>query len=355
MEWLEAEILNNPVRDWLVAATIAIGTFLILLLTKGQIVRRLGSLAERTETGVDDFFVEIVRRTRRLLILAVVVWIGSLTLSQTGRLEGILRTAAVLAVLLQIALWLLVAINFWVERTRRRRLASDAASVTLIGAAGLAGKVLVWSVILLVALDNVGVDVTALVAGLGIGGIAVGLALQNILGDLLASVSIVLDKPFVVGETIQVDDFVGKVESIGIKTTHVRSVSGEQIIFPNGALLQSRIRNHARMGDRRVVLTFGVGYETPVEKVEAIPEMIRGIIEPLEQIRFDRAHFVRLGASGLEFEVVWFVLSSDFALHLERQQHILVTLMRRLQGEGIEIAPPVAVSPPPTKESKPAR
>ena len=348
MEWLGSEILGNPVREWLVAAAFAAGAFLILLLIQGLIVKRLGALAERTETAVDDFFVEIVRRTRRFLLLVVVVWLGSLTLSHTGRLEGVLRTAAVLAVLLQITLWALVSINFWVERTRRRRLASDAASVTLIGAAGLAGKVLVWSVLLLVALDNVGVDVTALVAGLGIGGIAVGLALQNILGDLLASVSIVLDKPFVVGETIQVDDFVGKVESIGIKTTHVRSLSGEQIVFPNGALLQSRIRNHARMGDRRVVLTFSVGYDTPAEKVEAIPEMVRGLIEPLEQIRFDRAHFIRFGPAGLDFEVVWLVLSSDHRLHMDRQQQILTTLMRRLHEQGIELAAavrPVVVSP----------
>ncbi len=297
----------------------------------------------------DDFFVEIVRRARRFLLLIVVVWVGSLFLSLDGRIEEVLRTVAILAFLLQLTLWLLVGINFWVEHARRKRLASDAASVTLIGAAGFAGKVVVWSVLLLVALDNVGVDVTTLVAGLGVGGIAVGLALQNILGDLFASVSIVLDKPFVIGETIQVGDFVGKVESIGLKTTHLRSLSGEQLIFPNGDLLQSRIRNHARMGERRVVLTFGLSYETPVGKVEAVPEMLRAMIEPLDQIRFDRAHFVRLGASALEFEAVWFVLSTDQVLHLSRQQEILLTLMRRLEEEEIELAAsarPVVIASP---------
>ncbi len=297
----------------------------------------------------DDFFVEIVRRARRFLLLIVVVWVGSLFLSLDGRIEEVLRTVAILAFLLQLTLWLLVGINFWVEHARRKRLASDAASVTLIGAAGFAGKVVVWSFLLLVALDNVGVDVTTLVAGLGVGGIAVGLALQNILGDLFASVSIVLDKPFVIGETIQVGDFVGKVESIGLKTTHLRSLSGEQLIFPNGDLLQSRIRNHARMGERRVVLTFGLSYETPVGKVEAVPEMLRAMIEPLDQIRFDRAHFVRLGASALEFEAVWFVLSTDQVLHLSRQQEILLTLLRRLEEEEIELAAsarPVVIASP---------
>ncbi len=333
-------IFGNPLRDWVAAAAVAAGAFLVLLLIQLLVVKRLGAVAERTETAVDDFFIEIVRRTRRLLLLVVVVWLASLSLTWTGRVAVILRTAAVLAFLLQLSLWLLAAINFWVEHTRRKRLASDAASVTLIGAVGFAGKVVVWSLVLLVALDNLGVDVTTLVAGLGVGGIAVGLALQNILGDLFASVSIVLDKPFVIGETIQVGDLVGKVESIGLKTTHVRSLSGERLIFPNGDLLQSRIRNHARMGDRRVVLSFGVGYETPIEKVEAIPGIVRGIIEPLDQVRFDRAHFVRLGTAGLDFEAVWFVLSTDQSLHMDRQQQILFTLMRRLQEEGIELAAP---------------
>ncbi len=333
-------IFGNPLRDWVAAAAVAAGAFFVLLLIQLLVVKRLGAVAERTETAVDDFFIEIVRRTRRLLLLVVVVWLASLSLTWTGRVAVILRTAAVLAFLLQLSLWLLAAINFWVEHTRRKRLASDAASVTLIGAVGFAGKVVVWSLVLLVALDNLGVDVTTLVAGLGVGGIAVGLALQNILGDLFASVSIVLDKPFVIGETIQVGDLVGKVESIGLKTTHVRSLSGEQLIFPNGDLLQSRIRNHARMGDRRVVLSFAVEYETPIEKVEAIPGIARGIIEPLDQVRFDRAHFVRLGTAGLDFEVVWFILSTDQSLHMDRQQQILFTLMRRFQEEGIELAAP---------------
>ena len=361
--WPGYEILGNPLRDWVVAAAVAAGALLLLLLIQRLIVRRLGAIAARTETVADDFFVELARRTRRLLLLVLVLWLGSLTLSQTGKIEGLLRTAAILAVFLQVTLWALTSINFWVEHTRRKRLASDAASVTLIGAAGFVAKVVVWSFLLLVVLDNFGVNVTTLVAGLGVGGIAVGLALQNILGDLFASVSIVLDKPFVIGETIQVGDFVGTVESIGLKTTHVRSLSGEQIIFPNGDLLQSRIRNHARMGDRRVLLSFGVTYDTPVEKVAAIPEMVRGIIEPLDQLRFDRSHFARLGASALEFEAVWFVLSTDYKLHMERQQQILLTLMRRLQEEGIELASPakpVVLALPParpldSKESNPAR
>jgi small-conductance mechanosensitive channel len=338
MEWLGLQLLGNPLRDWLVALGIAAGSFLVLFLFKHILVRRFLAHAETTPTPADDFALLLLQRTRRLLVLVIVVWLGSLSLDLPGRAEALLRTAAIFAFLLQLALWSVTAIGFWVDRMRRQRMATDAASATLIGAVGFAAKVVVLAALVLVALDNLGVDVTTLVAGLGIGGIAVGLALQNILGDLLASISIVLDKPFVIGDTIQVGEFVGTVESIGIKTTHLRSLSGEQLIFPNGDLLQSRIRNHKRMGDRRVALTFGVVYETPVEKVERIPGIVRGIVEPLEQIRFDRAHFVRLGATALEFEVVWFVLSPDYALHADRQQQILLALMRRLEEEGIEIA-----------------
>lgn len=337
-EWLGVELLGNPLRDWLVALGIAAGSFLILHLLKIFLLRRVLRHAETTPTPADDFAVALLQRTRRFLVLVLVVWLGSLSLQVPGGIERLLRTAALFAFLLQMALWALTAIGFWVDRMRKQRMATDAASATLLGAVGFAAKVVVLAGLVLVALDNVGVDVTALVAGLGIGGIAIGLALQNILGDLLASISIVLDKPFVIGDTIQVGEFVGTVESIGVKTTHLRSLSGEQLIFPNGDLLQSRIRNHKRMGDRRVALTFGVVYETPVEKVERIPALVREIVEPLEQIRFDRAHFVRLGASALEFEVVWFVLSPDFALHADRQQQILLTLLRRLEEEGIEIA-----------------
>ncbi len=219
----------------------------------------------------------------------IVVWLGSLSLALPGRAEALLRTAAIFAFLLQLALWSVTAIGFWVDRMRRQRMATDAASATLIGAVGFAAKVVVLAALVLVALDNLGVDVTTLVAGLGIGGIAVGLALQNILGDLLASISIVLDKPFVIGDTIQV----GGIRRHGREHRRQDDPPAQPLRraarLPQRRPSAGRIRNLKRMGDRRVALTFGVVYETPVEKVERIPGIVRGIVEPLEQIRFDRA------------------------------------------------------------------
>ena len=339
LDWLDKALLGEPVREWLMALAIATAALLLLALIKRVVVSRLGRLAPQTETQVDDFFVEMVRRSRWLLILFPVLSMAAVSLD-VPRLRDLLKTAAILAFLVQLALWSLVAINFWVESYKKKRSETDAASATMIGAFGFVGKVVLWTVILLLALDNLGVDVTALITGLGIGGVAVALALQNILGDLLASLSIVLDKPFVIGDTIQVDDFVGTVESIGLKTTHVRSQSGEQLIFSNGDLLRSRIRNHKRMGERRAMLKFGVVHNTPPDKLARIPETLRRLIDAREQLRFDRSHLSGLTESALQFETVWYVRSPDFALHMDQQQAILLELLGWLEAEGIELAAP---------------
>ncbi len=339
LDWLDEQLLGEPARDWIMALAIAVAVLLVLALIKRIVVNRVSRLAKRTETLVDDFFVEMVRRTRWLLVLFPVLSLAAVSL-EVPRLQAYLKTAAILAFLLQLALWALVAINFWLENHQKRRTESDAASLTMIRAFGFMGKIVLWSVILLLALENLGVDVTALIAGLGVGGVAVALALQNILGDLLASLSIVLDKPFVIGDTIQVDAFTGTVESIGIRSTHLRSVTGEQLVFSNGDLVKSRIRNHKRMGERRVSHAFDVVYQTPAEKVASIPEIVRRLVDSREQLRFDHAHLVGLGDSGLRFEAVWFVLSPDNNLHLDLQQSVLLDLLRRFETEGIELAYP---------------
>jgi small-conductance mechanosensitive channel len=216
----------------------------------------------------------------------------------------------------------------------------DAAAATTIGALRFIAKLVLWTAVLLLALDNLGLDITTLVAGLGVGGIAVALALQSVLGDLFASLSIVLDKPFVIGDFIIVGDFLGTVEHIGLKTTRVRSLSGEQLVFSNGDLLSSRIRNYKRMAERRIVFGFGVVYQTPAEQLEAIPGMVREFIESLEKTRFDRAHFKGFGNFSLDFEVVYYVLVPDYNIYMDIQQQINLALYRRFEQDGIEFAYP---------------
>jgi small-conductance mechanosensitive channel len=189
-------------------------------------------------------------------------------------------------------------------------------------------------------LDNLGVNITGLVAGLGIGGIAVALALQNILGDLFASLSIVLDKPFVIGDFVVVDSLSGTIEHIGLKTTRIRSLRGEQLIFSNNDLLKSRIRNYKRMSERRIDFSFGVVYQTPLEKLKAIKKIVSDIIEKGEKTRFDRVHFKEYGDSSLNFEVVYFVTDPDYNIYMDVQEAINLEIFRCFAEEGIEFAYP---------------
>lgn len=210
----------------------------------------------------------------------------------------------------------------------------------LQNAATFFGRLALWAAVLLLVLDNLGVQVTTLLAGLGIGGVAVALALQSILGDLFASVSILVDKPFEIGDFIIVGDLMGTVEHIGLKSTRVRSLSGEQIIFGNTDLLGSRIRNFKRMYERRVVFSIGVTYDTPYAKVAAIPGWIRALVEAQPDVRFDRAHLAKFGPSSLDYEVVYFVKRADYNLYMDRQQSIHLALLRRFEEEGVAFAFP---------------
>jgi small-conductance mechanosensitive channel len=338
MRWLETTLLVGV--PLLTALGIALLVFFGLLLLRRLIVRRASKVAARTATDLDNLLVELARRTRPLLMAVPAVYLGSLALAPPPRVAEGLRVVTILAVLLQVALWATVALDHWVARTRRRRLEQDATTVSLLGVLRFVLKLVLWSVLLLVALDNFGVDVTALIAGLGIGGVAVALALQNVLGDLLASLSIVLDKPFVIGDSITVDTMTGTVENIGLKTTRLRAVSGEQIVIANGELLKSRIRNWARLTERQVTLGFAVAYPAPADKLEKIPGLVQAIIESQDQVRFDRAHLKGFGQASLDFEAVYKVLSPDFKLHMDRQQAILLELLRTLEREGLELAHP---------------
>ena len=202
------------------------------------------------------------------------------------------------------------------------------------------GRLALWAVLVVFALDNLGVEVTALVATLGIGALALALAARTVLADLLASLVIVLDRPFTKCDVVAVGDMSGTIERIGVKTTHVRSLSGELLVLSNSDVLSSPIRNFGRMKKRRVVLALGVPYHTALEQVEAIPGMIREAVERQSRTRFDRAHFRGFGELALEFEVVYYELTSDYNLYMDTQQAISLELLRRFREAGIEFAFP---------------
>jgi small-conductance mechanosensitive channel len=339
-EILETTFLGNTVQSWAIAVALALGISLALGVAVRWVAARVRSLSERTRTTVDDLLVELLGRTKVFFYAAIGVYFGSKPLALSENVDAIVNHLVVTLILVQGGLWANGAVSSLLESYRKDRLQEDPAAATTIGALGFVARLGVWSLVLVLALDNLGVDITALVTGLGIGGIAVALAIQNVLGDLLASLAIVLDKPFVIGDFIIVGDHLGSVEYVGLKTTRLRSLSGEQLVFSNSDLLGSRIRNYGRMYERRIVFTIGVTYQTPRHHLELIPTILREAVEEQQQTRFDRAHFKAHGDFALLFETVYYVTVPDYNAYMDVQQEINLTVHRRFEEEGIEFAYP---------------
>lgn len=341
MELLDQVYLGNSVRAYLTAAGAVLAVLLVVKIAVYVLVKRLSLLAQRTKTSVDDTVIRILGATRFLLATIVALHLGAQFLTLRSDVATWLRLAAVLAFLLQVGLWLSASVTATAVRMREKKIArGDTAGLGIIAMMGLFGRIVVWVVVVLLALDNLGVNITAAVAGLGIGGIAVALAAQNILGDIFASVSIMLDQPFVIGDTIHVGDLVGTVEHIGVKTTRVRSVNGEQLVFSNGDLLGSRIRNYQRMAERRVVLTLGVTYQTPIPMLERLPALVKEIVERQPQARFDRAHLKAFGASSLDYEVVYWITTPEYGVFMDTQQRVDLEVLRAFERLGVDFAYP---------------
>ncbi|MGH6921822.1 MAG: mechanosensitive ion channel family protein, partial [Geminicoccaceae bacterium] len=279
-------------------------------------------------------------RTSPLFLLVLAIYAGTFFVALPAEVERLIRSALVIALFLQGALWASHIVVGWVAWYAASKAEQNRAVANALQLIQLFARVVVWSIALLLILNNLGFDVTALLAGLGIGGIAIALAAQNILGDLFASLAIVLDQPFVVGDFVVVGDKSGTVERIGIKTTRIRSLTGEELVVSNADLLASRIHNHRRMAQRRVAFTIGVTYQTPADKVEKLPGMLRAIVEAQQLVRFDSAYFARYGDFALIYEVVYWVLSPDHGLYMDIQQRINLAIYRQLQDEGVAFAYP---------------
>lgn len=333
-------LFSNSILDWIVATAIAAGTFMVLLVIRRSVQRYHEKMAATPETELLEIPMQVLSRTTLIFFVVLALFIAAQWLVKGPVTERLLSSALTIALFWQAGVWAAAATTAWLERKRRRTMVADRAAVGSLGIIGFILNVVIWALVLLLTLDNLGVDITALVAGLGIGGIAVALAVQNVLGDLFASLSITLDRPFVVGDFLAVGEFLGSVEYIGIKSTRLRSLSGEQIIMSNSDLLSSRVRNYGRMSERRVVFATSVTYETPIELVERIPSLIREIVESQPNTRFDRSHFARHATASLDFETVYFVLSAEFNRYMDIQQAINVRLHREFAALGVEFAYP---------------
>jgi small-conductance mechanosensitive channel len=340
VEFLNTEFLHNTLRQWAIATGVTVLVVIVLRTVAAVAVNRLRALARRTATQWDDIIAEALGKTKFLFLLIVGVFTGAHALSLAPRARGTIDSLLVIALLVQAGIWAGAILGQWLDAYRKREMQEDPAAATTVSALGFVGKLVLWVAVLLLALSNLGIDITALVAGLGIGGVAVALALQNVLGDLFSSLSIVLDKPFVLGDFLIIDEHLGNVEHIGLKTTRIRSLWGEQLIFSNSDLLGSRIRNFGRMFERRVVFPLGVTYQTPRDRLVKIPGIIREAVEAQEHTRFDRSHFKAYGDFSLNFETVYYVTVPDFNSYMDVQQAINLRIHERFEQEEIEFAYP---------------
>jgi len=340
MNVLQKILEAHDVTVWLIASAIFVAVLVAVPIARYLGARLFASLSRRTGVVWGDALADALQGTSLVLFIPIAAYAASLSLTLPEDVAHIDALVAIIALLLQVAFWGNRAIGFWLKRKVESKRVTDPAGATAMSFIGFGARVLLWTFVVLLGLDQLGFNITTLVAGLGVGGIAVALATQNVLSDLFASLSIVLDKPFVVGDFIVVDDLRGNVERVGVKTTRVRSLDGELLIISNADLLKSRIHNYRQMAERRVLFTVGILYQTPQEKVGRVTQWLREAIEAQDGTRFDRAHFKEYGDSALVFEVVYYVLTRDYNTFMDVQQAINLAIFARFAREGVDFAYP---------------
>jgi small-conductance mechanosensitive channel len=349
-EFWRIEFLGNSLHEWAIALVTFLVTLTVLPIVKRFISARRRRWAEREPQSprvgssahhAIGLTALLVERTSWLFLWAVAVYLGSRDLTFIPRVERFLTIGIVLLFWIQVGLWAMAAVRYAIDLRRKSSAGLDELLTSSIDVILFVAGLVIWAMVLLLALDNLGVEIKPLLAGLGIGGIAVALAVQTVLSDLLASLSIALDKPFGIGDFLTVGESQGTVEHIGVKSTRLRSLTGEQLIMGNTDILKSRVRNYGRMRERRAVFQFGVSYDTDPQALAAIPGEVRKIIESTADTRFDRCHFLTYGESTLQFETVFYALKPDFNTYADAQQKINLAIFERLRAMQVSLNPPL--------------
>jgi len=325
--------------QWLTLIIVAISSYFFLSYLCSIAIKKLSVDASGTENRFNHALAEVLRSTQKITLALFALLIALQFLDLSGKWENRLSHLTFFVIGIQLALWVSKSITIW---SNMQLLEKDEQAPNPVITSMLSWilKVAIWSIVLLAILSNVGINITAFIASLGVGGVAVALAVQNILSDLFASLAIGLDKPFVIGDFVVFGEVAGSIERIGLKTTHIRSISGEQIVCSNTELLKNTIHNYKRMSERRVEFKFGVTYDTPPAILAKIPGIVKSAIEKSEHTRFDRAHLKGFGSSSLDFEVIYFVDSSDFNLYMDIQQEINLDLIKEFNKLNISFALP---------------
>jgi small-conductance mechanosensitive channel len=337
-EILELTWLGNSVASYLTVFFIITAGLAVVKAADKYVFSMIKKMASGVKNGAFDPVVKFGVSTL-MPFLYFGVFFAALKILKLGKLAKPVEAAAVI-VLTALVLKFLAGLVNHIFETIILKGSRDEGRVKSLKGLSFILKTVIWIIGFIIVLDNLGYKVSTIVAGLGIGGIAVALAAQAILGDLFSYFSIILDKPFETGDFIIVEDTMGTVENIGIKTTRIRSLSGEEVICANSLLTGSKIKNYKRMFNRRVVFTIGVVYGTPKEKLEKIPVIIKGIIESIPEAKFDRSHFAKFGDFSLDFESVYYVEGNDYNRYMDAHQIINFSIYSQFAQEGIEFAYP---------------
>jgi small-conductance mechanosensitive channel len=330
---------QNRVLDYLIAVAVFLTGIIAIKITRSIIVRRLKLWSEKTSTTIDDFLVSIVSKKLIPMLYFGAFYLAAKSLTLIPVVGRAFDVAVAMVFTFFCILIVIAVINYALEAYSRKKSLAAGKEHSYKGIIAII-KVIIWGVGITFLLDNLGFKISAVIAGLGIGGIAVALAAQTILGDLFSYFVIFFDRPFETGDFIIVGDYMGSIEYIGIKTTRVRSLGGEQLVFSNTDLTNSRIRNYKRMEKRRVVFKFGVVYQTTLDQIKEIPGIVKDIITSINNTGFDRAHFLSFGDFSLDFEVVYYVMSGDYNKYMDCQQEINLALKEEFEKRGIEFAYP---------------
>jgi small-conductance mechanosensitive channel len=338
-EFLNQVFWGNIIQDYLVALGIFVVGLIIVKILQKIVLYRLKKWSEKTETKVDDFLIKGIEKSIIPLLYYGAFYLGLRSLTLSSQVIDIIKISSLFILTFFILKFISSTVMFFMSYFVQKQERGDEKVRQLRGMTVLI-NVIIWVIGLLFLMDNIGFDITTVIAGLGIGGIAIALAAQAVLGDIFSYFVIFFDRPFEVGDFIVVGDKKGTVEYTGIKTTRIRALSGEQLVFSNTDLTNSRLHNFKKMQERRVVFSLGVIYQTTAAQLEEIPKLVREIIEKHSDVRFDRGHFSSYGDFSLNFEFVYFVLGSDYVKYMDTQHSINLNIYSEFEKRGIEFAYP---------------
>jgi len=335
LTFLKLNLWGNTVQEYLVFLAATIGIYLIFSIVITFTMRKLAKLAAKTETDFDDVIISTLGKLKWPIFLIIVL----ITIPTLLKINELVSTFSKYAIIILLTYQSIKVIGKFLDYFTEKSIKKEGNSSFLRPFSTII-KIALWTIGGILILSNLGYDVTSLVTGLGIGGIAIALALQNILGDIFSSLSIYFDKPFKPGDYIKINDKEGTVKTVGIKTTRLISVQGEELVIPNNALVSSNIQNFGKMKKRRIQFAIGICYETPLEKIKEAKKIITDTIKKIENAEFDRAFFRTFGDSNLQFDIVYFVKSSDFKEYLRIQEKMNLEIMEQFEKEGIHFAYP---------------